>query len=81
MRKKQDKSGFVIPQTGRNVWFEISQDTDGTWHWVLWSGNGRMLARNALPMETQRVCEKSVKNMVKACGVAKYIVKVHSDKE
>ncbi len=34
---------------GKKPYIEIGQDTRGKWHWVLWAGNGRPMAINAIP--------------------------------
>lgn len=77
MSKRQSKDGHMIPQQGRNVWVEVAKGEDGMWHWLMWSGNGRQIARNAVPFESVKIAVQSVKKMLGAAAAVKYVVQVH----
>ena len=44
----------------RKPFIEMAEDADG-WHWCLWSGNGRMMARNAIAFPERKQCLGSIK--------------------
>lgn len=44
----------------REPYIEIAQDAEG-WHWQMWSGNGRAIARNAVAYESRKHCMQAVK--------------------
>lgn len=64
---------------GRHVWVEIVEDESGKWHWMMWSGNGRPIATNPLPYDTQKLCVQAIRAVCGAAGQAKHIVKVHPE--
>ena len=41
-------------------WVEIAQDSDG-WHWCLWAGNGRAIARNCEPYDSKKHAVQAVR--------------------
>jgi uncharacterized protein YegP (UPF0339 family) len=53
---------------------EVAQDADG-FHWVLWSGNGRMIARNAITYDTLKHCKQAIRALPGIWGKVKLIVK------
>lgn len=71
----------VVPQTGQTVqtprtaYFEIAEDQDGAWHWCLWGGNGRCMARNAVAYSRKKDAVQAIKILLKSAPTAKYIVK------
>lgn len=64
------KTGQTVQE--RTAYFEIGKDQEG-WHWVLWSGNGRVLARNPQPYERRKDVLQAVKNLAKLVPSVKYI--------
>jgi uncharacterized protein YegP (UPF0339 family) len=40
-------------------WIEVARDDEG-WHWQLWSGNGRAIARNAVAYDTKKHCLQAI---------------------
>jgi uncharacterized protein YegP (UPF0339 family) len=46
----------------RTPFWEIAKDAQGQWHWVLWSGNGRRIATNDIPI----VRKKDAVNAIRA---------------
>jgi uncharacterized protein YegP (UPF0339 family) len=56
-------TGTPAPSS-RTPFFELAQDHEGEWHWALWSGNGRMMARNAEGYQRRKDCLQAVKNMI-----------------
>lgn len=49
----------------RTAYFEIAADADGQWHWCLWSGNGRLMARNAEEYPRRKDVIQAIKTLVK----------------
>lgn len=47
-------------QISRLFW-EIAPDNYGQWHWALWSGNGRIIARNAYPLASRQQAIAAIK--------------------
>ena len=54
-------------QTGQNAartaWIEIAMDPQGKWHWLLWSGNGRPVARNPVEYEKRKDAIQAAKSV------------------
>lgn len=50
----------------KKPYFEVAKDAKGTWHWCLWSANGRMLATNAVQYERRNDCTKAIQSMLDA---------------
>ena len=69
------KTGQTVQE--RETWFEVAQDKEGKWHWVLWSANGRQMARNAMQYNRQSDVTIAIKAFVKSIAKAKLIIKVH----
>lgn len=46
---------------GREPLFEIAQDIEGKWHWVLFAGNGRPIATSAVAYDRRNDCLGSIK--------------------
>lgn len=63
-------------KTRNEPYFEVAQDSEG-WHWVLWSGNGRMVARNALPYDTRKHAVQGAKAAQTGFPKAKFAVVSH----
>lgn len=61
----------------REPWFELAADAEGKWHWCLWSGNGRQMARNAMKYNRQNDAMMAVLAFVKKVQGAKIICKAH----
>lgn len=53
---------------------EIARDAEG-WHWMLWSGNGRPIARNALAYGTQKHALQAIKLLPGIWSQVKVVVK------
>lgn len=54
--------------SGKAPYIEVSFDDMGYWHWMLWSGNGRPMATNAVGYKTRDACTdalKSIKEILK----------------
>jgi uncharacterized protein YegP (UPF0339 family) len=67
--------------TRRNEpYVEIAQDEDGKWHWQLWSGNGRAIARNSLPYESKKHVLQALATIAPAINAANAVVQVTTDK-
>lgn len=54
--------------------FEVAQDKEGGWHWMLWSGNGLQVARSARSYERKKDCIQAVKLLKKLVPSVKYVV-------
>jgi uncharacterized protein YegP (UPF0339 family) len=67
-------------QRGRDnePFFEVAEDSAGKWHWLLWSGNGREMARNAVPYEKKKDVIQAIKSLQSVVAKARYIVKSHA---
>lgn len=61
------------PPRNRPFW-EIAQDAEG-WHWCLWSGNGRQIARSAVPYESKKHVLQAVKLIAPNVNDARLVVK------
>ena len=64
-------------QTSKKPFFEIASLTENdvtTWHWCLWSANGRKMATNAEFYDSKKAVVAGIKNMLKMCGEVKLIV-------
>jgi uncharacterized protein YegP (UPF0339 family) len=56
----------TAPETGQTVqtrtpWYEVAKDDSGNWHWMLWSGNGRMMATNMIGYPTRKACLQAIR--------------------
>lgn len=50
VQKTEDKVDLpVVKKRDSREFYEIATDEDKMWHWCLWAGNGKILARNAEP--------------------------------
>lgn len=68
MSDKQSK-----PATN-TAFFEITEDGEGKWHWCLWSGNGRAMARNPGEYERRKDVIQAVRNLRKLVPTVKLVV-------
>lgn len=70
-------------QTGQKApgkgapFFEIAMDEEGHWHWMLWSANGRMMAKNAVAFDRKKDVIPSIRSMQKVIPTVKLIVQSH----
>lgn len=62
------------PTVKNTAFFEVAVDEEGKWHWVLWSGNGRMVARNPAEYERRKDVVQAIRNLVKLVPSVKYVV-------
>jgi uncharacterized protein YegP (UPF0339 family) len=62
--------------TARSPYVEIAQDAEG-WHWVLWSGNGRMICRNAVAYQTKKHCLQAIEVLKANVAGVKNVVVAH----
>lgn len=58
-------------QTGQKAnrqtpYFEIAEDDDHSWHWMLWAANGRMMATNAIPYRLEKECLQAIRAVNRA---------------
>ena len=53
---------------------EVAQDSTG-WHWQLWSGNGRAMARSTEPYKDQKHAVAAVRMIPGVMGKVKLIVR------
>jgi uncharacterized protein YegP (UPF0339 family) len=58
--------------------FEVAEDA-GQWHWVLWSANGQMIARNAASYGSLKDAQQSIRAVAGAVVKAKQIVRSQSE--
>ena len=49
----------------RTAYFEVAQDEEGRWHWCLWSGNGRIMARDPEGYAQKKHSVEAIKTLVK----------------
>jgi len=47
---------------------------NGAWHWVLWSANGRKMARNVIRYVKRKDCIIAIRAMAEAAATANQIV-------
>lgn len=73
-----------LPQTGQTgqephttPFFEIAEDSHGKWHWVLWSGNGRQMAVNAIAYDRRADCISAIRAAADAMPRANVITRSH----
>lgn len=64
----------------REPFWEIAQEGI-EWHWCLWSGNGRPLARNAEPYGSKKDCIQAIKAIAPNASVARLVAQNHVDGE
>lgn len=61
----------------RQPYYEVAQDENEKWHWVLWASNGRALATNAVAYNRRNDLTEAL-NAVRANATeAKKVVTVH----
>lgn len=57
---RTDQTGQESDSGGRQPRFEVEMDDSGQWHWMLFSGNGRPLAVNAVPYPRRNDCTNAI---------------------
>lgn len=67
--------------TVNTAYFEVATDEDGTFHWCLWSANGRMMARNAASYERQKDVVQAIRNLQRLIPSVQLIVKTEPPEE
>lgn len=73
------------PQTGQTVqngkehtpFIELACDSQGKWHWVLWSANGRQVARNAVEYDRKKDAIQALKAIKEVVPKVKIVVQCH----
>lgn len=68
------KKNKLATTTSNEPYYELAQDSAG-WHWLLWSGNGRPLARNAAPYVREKDAIQAINAMPGNVKAAKAIVR------
>jgi len=63
----------------RGAFIEIAPDADGQWHWALWAGNGRIVARSGRSHATFKACIQSLRGIIKLWQQSLPIVRSHKD--
>lgn len=86
---KEDETGQTVqPETetetgnnkviSRESYFEVAEDEDHKWHWVLWSSNGRPMALNAIAYERRNDATNAISAFKMAVTPNTKIVVAHT---
>jgi uncharacterized protein YegP (UPF0339 family) len=62
----------------QEAFVEVTQESDG-WHWMLWSGNGRQMARSAVGYPDKKHCVQAIQAVPDVFAKAKVIVMASGD--
>lgn len=68
----------TVTSSERECFYELADGVDG-WHWCLWSGNGRMIARNPEPYETKKHAIQALKSVAGIAAKARVVTKASPD--
>lgn len=71
------QTGQTAPPRQNVVWYEVAQDKDGLWQWVLWTPNGRRLARSGVAYERRKDAVTAAKSLAENAAKARFIGQVH----
>lgn len=65
------------PRRTTEAWFELVEEA-GEWHWCLWSGNGRMVARNCVPYGRKKDAMQAIRLLAGVVDGARLILESES---
>jgi uncharacterized protein YegP (UPF0339 family) len=86
MDKTTQETGQTVQETpemvqviedARGAFIEIAEDKNHQWHWALWAGNGRIVARSGQTHATFKSSVQSLRSIIKLWQKSLPIVRSH----
>lgn len=74
---KNDNNERTEASPARPPYFELAQDAEGQWHWLLWAGNGRQMAVSITPFADKRHAVASIQYLRRNLINAKKVFLIH----